>query len=144
CILGHLDGWAGTATIGYSWPDAEAKARRAAELIERLCERAGLRPTERVVEIVGVDSLHGGASHPDPDVNEVILRVCCRFETEAEAAAFPRLAVPLALNGPPFIGGGLPPQPARRLVGVWPAVVPRDAIEPFVEVVVEPVSAWLA
>ena len=144
CILGYLDGWAGTATIGYSWPDAEAKARRAADLVERICERSGLRPTERVVEVIGVDSLHGAAADPDPGVNEVVLRVCCRFETESEAAAFPRAVMPLVLNGPPFIGGGLPPQPARRLVGVWPALVPRGAVEPHVEVVVEAAGAWLA
>src|SRR4029077_11240969 len=29
-IAGYLDGWMGTAQIGYSWPDAAAKARRAA------------------------------------------------------------------------------------------------------------------
>ena len=144
CILGYLDGWAGTAMIGYSWPDAEAKARRAAELVERICERNGLRPLERVVEVIGVDSVHGPAAPHDPDVNEVVLRIACRFETEQEAKRFPRLVTPLGLNGPPFIGGGLAPQQARALLGVWPALLPRSAVEPLVEVDVAEARTWAA
>ena len=144
CILGYLDGFAATASIGYSWPDAEAKARRAAELVERMCERSGLRPLERVVEVIGVDSVHGPAAPHDPDVNEVVLRICCRFETEAEAKRFPRLITPLGLNGPPFIGGGLAPQEPRRLLGVWPALLPRTAVEPLVEIDVAEARTWTA
>lgn len=132
-IAGYLDGWMGTAMIGYSWPDAEAKARRAAELIERLARRAGLEPLETVTEVIGIDSLHGDAA-PRHDVNEVLLRVAARFATEEEAARFPRAAMPLALNGPPFIGGAAAPSGSRALLGVWPAGVPRDAIENGVQV----------
>lgn len=132
-IAGYLDGWMGTAMIGYSWPDAEAKARRAAELIERLAHRAGLEPLESVTEVIGVDSLHGDAA-PEQDANEVLLRVAARFATEEEAARFPRAAMPLALNGPPFIGGASGPGGPRALLGVWPASVPRDVVEPAVQV----------
>lgn len=132
-IAGYLDGWMGTAMIGYSWPDAEAKARRSAELVLRLAHRAGLEPLETVTEVIGVDSLHGDAA-PQHDVNEVLLRVAARFATEEEAARFPRAAMPLALNGPPFIGGAAGPSGSRALLGVWPASVPRDAIEQAVQV----------
>ena len=130
-IIGYLDGWLGAAVIGYSWPDAVAKARHAAALIDRMAERAGVVPTEQLVELIGVDSLHGDAAGtPDPaTVGEVTLRVAGRFATEADARAFPRLAIPLALNGPPFIGGGSTPQPARALIGVWPALLPRASVE---------------
>jgi hypothetical protein len=138
-IIGHLDGWLGVATIGYSWPHAMAKARHAAMLIDRLAERAGVVPLEQVTEYVGVDSLHGDAA--DSTVagaaNEVMLRIAGRFATEAQAKAFPRLATPLALNGPPFIGGGITPQPARALLGVWPTLVPREHIEREVEVTLD-------
>jgi hypothetical protein len=133
-IIGHLDGWLGAATIGYSWPHALAKARHAAMLIDRLAERAGVVPVEQVVEYIGVDSLHGDASDMlgAGETNEVVLRVAGRFTSEADARAFPRLAVPLALNGPPFIGGGAAPQPARALLGVWPALLPREPVEELV------------
>ncbi len=138
-IIGYLDGWLGAATIGYSWPDAFAKARHAALLIDRLAERAGLVPLEQVTEYVGLDALHGDAADMTAaaDVNEVTLRVAGRFATEAQARSFPRLATPLALNGPPFIGGGIVPQPARALLGVWPTLVPRACVEPSVRVTVE-------
>jgi CheY-like chemotaxis protein len=132
-IAGYLDGWAGTAMIGYSWPDAEAKARHTAELIERLAHRAGLEPLETVTEVIGVDSLHGDAA-PSQDANEVLLRVAARFGTEEEAAQFPRAAMPLALNGPPFIGGAAGPGGARALLGVWPTSVPRELVERHVAV----------
>ncbi len=135
-IIGHLDGWLGAAMIGYSWPHALAKARHAALLIDRLAERAGIVPLEQVVEYIGVDSLHGDASdtvHTE-EANEVVLRVAGRFASEADARAFPRLATPLALNGPPFIGGGAAPQPARALLGVWPALLPRESVEELVAV----------
>ncbi len=135
-ILGYLDGWLGTAMIGYSWPHALAKARHAARLIDRLAERAGVVPLEQLTEYVGVDSLHGEAADATAgaDANEVMLRVAGRFTTEAEAKRFPRLATPLALNGPPFIGGGVSPQPARALLGVWPTLLPRERVEDHVEV----------
>jgi hypothetical protein len=137
-VLGYLDGWLGVASIGYSWPDAHAKARRAVQLINRLSERAGLHPLEQVTEYVGVDSLHGDAAPSDAaDAAEVVLRVAARFATEAEARQFPRLATPLALNGPPFIGGGSTPQPPRALLGVWPALVRRQMVEDEVTVTVE-------
>lgn len=138
-IIGYLDGWLGAAVIGYSWPNALAKARHAAALIDRLAERAGVVPREQVVEYIGVDSLHGDAADiaGAAEANEVVLRVAGRFASEADARAFPRLAMPLALNGPPFIGGGAAPQPARALLGVWPALLPREAVEEHVTVVVE-------
>ena len=141
-IIGYLDGWLGAAMIGYSWPHALAKARHAALLIDRLAERAGVVPLEQVTEYVGVDSLHGDAADTaaGADANEVMLRIAGRFATEAEARRFPRLATPLALNGPPFIGGGITPQPARALLGVWPTLVPREHVEPGVEVAFEEVA----
>ncbi|HEX4578720.1 MAG TPA: acyclic terpene utilization AtuA family protein [Candidatus Dormibacteraeota bacterium] len=135
-VIGYLDGWLGAAMIGYSWPHALAKARHAAVLIDRLAERAGVLPVEQVVEYIGVNSLHGDAADlaGAAAANEVVLRVAGRFAAEADARAFPRLAIPLALNGPPFIGGGATPQPARALLGVWPALVPRERVEDQVAV----------
>ncbi|MHB8719477.1 MAG: acyclic terpene utilization AtuA family protein [Candidatus Dormibacteria bacterium] len=138
-ILGHLDGWMGTCSIGYSWPHAMAKARHTAALVAQLARDAGLRPLEQVTEYIGVNSLHGEAAPSTPDPAEVVLRVAARFATEAEASRFSRVATPLALNGPPFIGGGGSPQRARALLGVWPALVARDRVEPHVRVVVEEV-----
>src|SRR5262249_31991384 len=82
-ILGYLDGYAGTISIGYSWPDAVQKARRTESLVSRLVARAGLHPLETVVELIGVDSTHGSAAPVPDDPNEVVLRIASRFATEA-------------------------------------------------------------
>ena len=71
----------------------------------------------------------------------MILRVAGRFASEADARRFPRLATPLALNGPPFIGGGVTPQPPRALLGVWPTLVPREHVETAVAVDVDGCAA---
>jgi hypothetical protein len=63
-----------------------------------------------------------------------MLRVAARFASEEEAARFPRVAMPLALNGPPFIGGSGSPGGPRALLGVWPTTVPRDLVEANVRV----------
>jgi hypothetical protein len=132
-VLGYLDGWLGTVNLGYSWPHAAAKARAAAELVLQLAARDGLEPLEHRVELIGADSLHGDAA-PDPgDIAEVGLRIAARFATEAEASRFPRAAMPLALNGPPFIGGGSTPQPGRALLGIWPSALPPAAVPADVE-----------
>ena len=128
--------------IGYSWPDAVAKARHAAALIEKMAARAGLHPTEVLTELIGVNSLHGPAAPIPAEVNEVVLRMAARFATEREAKLFPRVATPLALNGPPFIGGGAMPQSPRALLGVWPTTVARSQITPLASV--QTASQWLS
>src|SRR5207245_3757496 len=115
--------------------------RRAAELVDRIAERHGVRPLEQVVEYIGHDSVHGPAAPEQPEANEVMLRICARFATEVEARRFPRLATPLGLNGPPFIAGGVTPQAGRALLGVWPSLLPRALVEPGVEVSVEEAAA---
>ncbi|GAC1344344.1 MAG: DUF1446 domain-containing protein [Candidatus Dormibacteria bacterium] len=133
-VLGYLDGWAGTVSLTYSWPDAVAKADHAAELVARMAARAGVHPLEVRVERQGVDALHGTATPVPAESAEVGLRICARFASENEAARFGRLAMPLALNGPPHLGGGAPPQPARALLGIWPSLVARGPIEDAVQV----------
>jgi hypothetical protein len=66
----------------------------------------------------------------------VVLRVAGRFASEEEAARLPRVAMPLALNGPPFIGGGAGPTGPRALLGVWPTTVARELVEGRIDVAV--------
>ena len=139
-VGGYLDGFGGTAELVYSWPDATAKAHAAASLIDALLADAGLHPRDRVVELLGVNALHGGAATPMAEPNEVMLRYSARFDTEHEAAQLGRLATPLALNGPPHIGGGAAPAPARPLIAPWAALIPRELVEAGVRVDVAPAS----
>ena len=134
-VLGYRAGWSGSALLTYSWPQALLKAQKATEIIQQLLGDAGVTPKETCVEYLGANALHGAAAPiPNPeDLNEVTLRYTGRFDSEAAAATLARVATPLALNGPPFIGGGFAPAPPRALVGTWPALVDRHLVEDGVQ-----------
>jgi len=44
---------------------------------------------------------------------------------------------PLALSGPPFIGGAGGMMEPRGLLGIWPTLAPRAIIEEYIRVSVE-------
>ncbi|NMA72201.1 MAG: DUF1446 domain-containing protein [Firmicutes bacterium] len=135
-LVGYEAGWAGEGMMGFSWPDALPKARRAAAILQAQMARLGIEAEEVHVAYLGYDSLHGPtAPEPDPDqVNEVFLRMAIRTQRAEDAARFARLFPPLALSGPPFIGGLGGVSRPRQLLGFLTGLVPRDLIEPHVRV----------
>lgn len=135
-VAGYEDGWAGTATIGYSWPGAMKKARAAAAIIETQLRETGLRYDEIHTEFLGYDSLLGPLAddaHLD-EINEVYLRMVVRSPDRRLAEAFPRQFPWLALSGPPTASGFSGIEPARQLFGLWPTLVRRDLIEPGIKI----------
>ncbi|QIA27680.1 DUF1446 domain-containing protein [Thermaerobacter sp. PB12/4term] len=132
---GYDDGWLGQAVIGYSWPDALEKAQAAERIIRRQMARAGLNPEAIHVEYLGVNALHGPLAPIPDEPNEVYLRFAIRTRTREEAERLARLFPPLALNGPPYIGGALPGLGrSRQLLGIWSTTVPRGWVEQAVRV----------
>ena len=71
------------------------------------------------------------------DLNEVYLRIAVRCADKQEAAKLGRLFPPLALSGPPFIGGSGGMLEPRGLLGIWPTLAPRALIEEYIHVSVE-------
>lgn len=138
-VAGYEDGYMGQAMIGYAWPDALAKAQAAAAIIQQQMTEIGLNAEETLVEYVGYNSIHGplaDSSHID-ELNEVYLRVAVRCADKREAAKLERLFPPLALSGPPFIGGAGGMTGPRGLLGIWPTLAPRAIIEEYIRVSVE-------
>ena len=138
-VAGYEDGVMGQATIGYAWPDALAKARAAAEIIQQQMLEVGLKAEETVIEYLGYNSIHGplADSTHAAELNEVYLRIAVRCADKREAAKLGRLFPPLALSGPPFIGGAGGMLEPRGLLGIWPTLARRDIIEEYVRVSVE-------
>jgi len=141
-LLGYADGWMGEGYISFSWPKAYSKARRAAEIIRARLEMQGVRPEEIHEEYIGINSLWGALA-PEPvdedTINEVRLRMAirtrCRRDCEVLAREFP----PLLLSGPPTASAVAgTPQP-RELMGLWSTLIPRELIEPHVQISVEEV-----
>ncbi len=138
-VAGYEDGVMGQAMLGYAWPDALAKAQLAAEIIKQQMVEVGLKAEETVIEYVGYNSIHGplADSTHARDLNEVYLRIAVRCADKKEAAKLGRLFPPLALSGPPFIGGAGGMIEPRGLLGIWPTLAPRSVIEEYIRVSVE-------
>ncbi len=138
-VAGYEDGVMGQAMIGYAWPDALAKARAAAQIIQQQMVEIGLKSEETVIEYLGYNSIHGPLADPAhiDDLNEVYLRIAVRCADKKEAAKLGRLFPPLALSGPPFIGGAGGMMEPRGLLGIWLTLAPRALIEEYVRVSVE-------
>ena len=135
-VAGYEDGVMGQAMLGYAWPDALAKARAAAEIIQQQIGEIGLQAEETTIEYIGYNSIHGPLADPThaADLNEVYLRIAVRCADKREAAKLGRLFPPLALSGPPFIGGAGGMMEPRGLLGIWPTLAPRAIIEEYVRV----------
>jgi len=137
-VAGYQDGWAGTATIGYCWPQAVEKARTAEMIVRRLLEERGLQYEEIHSELLGLDSLFGPLADTScaDELNEVYLRMAVRTPDKKLAEAFPRQFPWLGLSGPPTASGFSGIEPARALLGLWPTLAKRGLIEAGVKVTV--------
>ncbi len=135
-VAGYADGWAGSATIGYSWPQAYAKAQTAERIVRQLIAERQLEYEEIHTEFIGLNSLLGplaDTSRAD-ELNEVYLRMLVRTPDRRLAEAFPRQFPWLALSGPPTASGFSGMDAPRALLGLWPTLVPRDLVEAQVKV----------
>lgn len=139
-ICGYEAGYMGQAIIGYSWPDALQKARVASEILKH--KMAAMNISAWRVEYLGYNSLHGPLSQEiDEDlVNEVYLRVAIKTSDKLVAELLSRLAVPLALSGPPTASGFIGFDRTRSLIGFWPTYARKDLIDSRVTVEIMEVS----
>jgi len=127
-------GWKVTGQITYCWPEAAAKARAAGELLRRRTEAVvGDAFEEFLVECVGAGACFGTAPEREPD--EVVLRVSARSPERGPCDRLGRELVGLILTGPPGATGYAAGRPRpSEVVGIWSGLVPREEVEPRVEV----------
>lgn len=141
-IMGYENGYMGQGLIGYSWPNAFSKAKKADEIIRKQIELYGIEVEDILTEYVGYNSIHGPLARPidEENLNEIYLRVAVRTKDKKTADRFGRLFPPLALNGPPFVGGLSGMFSVRQLLGLWSALLPRELIEANIKVSVTEVE----
>ncbi|MED4779686.1 acyclic terpene utilization AtuA family protein [Brevibacillus choshinensis] len=136
-LMGYENGWAGEGMMGYTWPFALEKARKAEQVIRRQIELQGIPAEEIHASFLGFNSLHGPmVKEMDSDhYSEIYLRIAIRTKKMEDAAKLGRLIPPLALNGPAFGGGGLGGmQKPRQLLGLFASLIDRELIERGVKV----------
>ena len=133
--IAYLHGYKAVGTLVYSWPDAYDKARVADRIIRERLHDQGLTFEKIHTEFVGYNATHGRlAGPPDPEMPEVQLRIGVRARDKAPVERFTREVAPLVLTGPPGVTGyGSKPE-VKEIVAFWPALLPREEIDPFVKV----------
>jgi Acyclic terpene utilisation family protein AtuA len=127
-------GWSGEARVAFGWPDAHAKARATEMILRKRLELAAVTVDEWLAEYWGVNALHGPTVPPRDtgDLPEVLLRMAWRCADAETAGRVGRELVPLALSAPPWgmtgAGRGMTGRPSQ-LLGLWPALVPKDLVD---------------
>ena len=134
--LNYSAGWKAIGTLVYSWPQAFEKAQAADRIVRERLAQLGLKFDAVETEYLGVNACHGPAAAPASDPPEVQLRIGVRGADRGAVERFTRELAPLVLSGPPTgtgYGEGRPP--TREVVAYWPALIPREEVQPTVEVV---------
>jgi hypothetical protein len=129
-------GWKAIGTLVYSAPDALEKAQMADEIVRQRLSELSLQFEKIHTEFFGVNACHAHLAPVLDEPAEVQLRIGARGPDRESIERFTRELIPLVLNGPPTATGYGEGRPqVREVVAYWPALVPRDAVSPRVEVV---------
>jgi hypothetical protein len=142
-VGGFRDGYKAEVTWGFSWPDAWDKAQEAVAMVKAQLADKRMAHDELVVEFPGLNSAHGPlAPMPTPEalaeLNEVWVRIAVRTQDKAVADSFGRLFPWMALSGPAYTCGFHGLNNSSELLGIWPALMDRQAVEAAVRVEVLP------
>lgn len=129
-------GWKAVGTLVYSAPEALEKAKIADSIVRERLAGLNLQFEKIHTEFFGVNACHAHLALPVSDPAEVQLRIGVRDKNKAAVERFTRELIPLVLSGPPGATGYGEGRPqVREIVAYWPALVPRTAVQPRVEVV---------
>lgn len=129
-------GWRAVGTLVYSAPDALTKARTADQIVRERLANLQLSFEKIHTEFFGVNACHGHLAPQIAEPAEVQLRIGVRGQDKAAIERFTRELIPLVLSGPPGASGYGEGRPqVKEVIAYWPALVPRETIQPRVEVV---------
>jgi Acyclic terpene utilisation family protein AtuA len=134
--LARLEGYSRELIFTLGWPRAWEKERVLREMLAAAWE--GLPITRVEYTHLGVDSLFGLLVAPPDDPIELIVRVLFTANDQDTLKAAVRRAMTLGLSGPAgmAVSGQSIGDDPRPLLGLWPALLARDAVEPDVHVAV--------
>jgi hypothetical protein len=114
-------GFKASGTLVYDAPDGARKAHKAAAIVRERCAALGLKFDKELTEVFGD--------------NPALLRMAVRSQDLKPVERWTREMIPLVLNGPPGATGYGDGRPkVHEVVAYWPALIPREAVKPRIEV----------
>lgn len=128
-VVGYFDGYIGAGERGYAGPNAVARARLAADVVQERLRRRGFTYSEYRVDLIGMTSLHGDDGTPKPEPYEVRLRIAARTDNRRAAEAVGAEVRALHMQGPGMAGGGIN-LGAREILAVKSVLLDRALVHP--------------
>ena len=135
--IAYSAGWKAVGTLVYAYPNAFEKAQAADKILRQRLDKLGLKFDVILTEFVGVNATHGHlAGSPPPNIPEVQLRFGVRGQSKADVERFTKELAPLILTGPPAVTGFAGGRPkTEEIMAYFPALIPKNLIEPKVEII---------
>ena len=130
--IGYQAGWKQEIQQWFCWPDALEKAKRAEYILREWLKRERVKPVDMEFNYMGFNMQHKFMKVPEsaPDLPEVGIRCCVKYNTREDAMRFRRNA---------FLWTGFPagwcfntttaPAMPAPIIALWPTLVPRGEIK---------------
>ncbi|GGF02331.1 ABC transporter substrate-binding protein [Aliidongia dinghuensis] len=134
--LGYRDGFIGEGQMTYAGPGCVARGRLALAIVAERLKLIGVAADELRFELIGVDSVAGGAAQLlQAEPPEIRIRVAGRTGTLADAVRIGNEVEALYTNGPAAGGGAV--KSAREVVAVLSTMLPRERVRPRIQMLSE-------
>jgi hypothetical protein len=132
--LARVEGYSRELIFTIGWPRAWRKEEQLRGMLAAAW--AGLPLTRVEYSHLGLDSLYGPLVPLPEDPIELVVRVMFTAESPDTLKTAVRRAMALGLSGPAgmSVSGGTVGAEPRPLLGLWPALIVREAVEPGVSV----------
>ncbi len=138
--IARLEGYSRELIFTFGWPRAWRKEEQLRGMLEAAWRDLPISRVE--YSHLGLDSLFGQLEPPPPEPIELVTRVMFSAPDAATLKTAVRRAMALGLSGPAgmSVSGGTVGAEPRPLLGLWPALIQRERVEPGVAVTMLEVS----
>lgn len=131
--VGVKEGWIGEAELTYAGLGCVNRARLAEQVVRDRLKIGGVQLDELRVDYIGMTSLHGDASLPaTSEPYEVRIRFAGRARNRRDAVKLGNEVETLVGKGPS--ASSLPRTGVREILAIYSVLIPRDAVQPRVEI----------
>jgi hypothetical protein len=132
--IARLEGYSRELIFTLGWPEVWRKEEQLRRMLEAAWQ--GLPITRVAYQHMGLDGLFGPLGPPLADPIELMVRVMFTASDAETLKTAVRRAMALGLSGPAgmSVSGTTVGAEPRLLLGLWPALIARDKVEPGVAV----------